>query len=63
MDNFFLLLLVLVFVIYLFIVQYCWNKTIAPISNTIQIDFYQTFLLVVLIGTMIHTPLFLTLDY
>ena len=58
-----LLVIAIIFAVYVLIVQYCWNNVISPVTNTMNIDFYQTFLLVVLIGTMLHTPLFLSIDF
>ena len=63
MNNQFIgiLVVILIVIIYLFIIQYCWNTSIAQITNTQNISLYQTFLIVVVIATLLHAPLFITL--
>ena len=39
---------IVIFVIFLFIVQYCWNNTISVLTKTSEITIWQTFLLLVL---------------
>ncbi len=56
-----ILLVLFILAVYVFIIQYCWNKTIADITQTQQLTFFQTFLLVVLIGTLLHTPIMLSI--
>ncbi len=56
-----LLMIVIILVIYVFIVQYCWNNTVSRITKTDSINLYQTFLLIVLIGTLLHTPLIISM--
>ena len=39
---------IVIFIIFLFIVQYCWNNTISVLTKTSEITIWQTFLLLVL---------------
>ena len=43
-----LLSVVVIFVLFLFVVQYCWNNTISVLTNTKQITIWQSLLLLVL---------------
>ena len=63
MDNTFLsiLLIIIILTVYIFIVQYCYNKSIAAVTGSYDMTFYQTFLFVVLVGTLLHSPLIISL--
>jgi hypothetical protein len=56
-----ILITIIVLCVYIFLIQYCWNESVAKITDTKNVTFYQTFLLVVLVGTLLHTPLILSL--
>ena len=56
-----IILISIIVSIYIFIIQYCYNKSIAAVTNTREMTFYQTFLFVVVIGTLFHTPLIISL--
>ena len=39
---------IVIFIIFLFIVQYSWNNTISVLTKTSEISIWQTFLLLIL---------------
>jgi hypothetical protein len=39
---------IVIFIIFLFIVQYCWNNTISVLTKSSEITIWQSFLLLVL---------------
>ena len=58
----FFIAFILTFLLVIYITQYCWNETIAKISNTQIITYYEAFLLLVLFGLLFKNPCYVNMD-
>ena len=60
-SFFFILSLIIIYIIFLFIVQYCWNNTISVISKTQEITLWETFLLLILFHILFNNTYFVNM--
>ena len=60
MSVIMLISLIIVFLIVLYIVQYCWNHTITKFTETSPITLWQTFLLFVLCHILFNNSVYIT---
>ena len=57
-----LLTIIIVYIIFIFVTQYCWNNTISVITKTKEITAWQTFLIIILFHILFTSHYFIISD-